>query len=214
MKKLLFAVCLLGVSGTAAFADTVCATFASNSFSFGTTLNMSTVNPCTVGTITFSNFQVYGANTFVPTSISGGVVIPSVSPNTLAFSYTNLTTTNGTSSSGVGGVGDIRITFQSNAPLSGIGLGGGTSSSVTELVCSSAFLGESCNGSVLGTATVSNGGSATIILSGFNGGEFFLKDIAGGSGVTQTFIPEPMSLSMMGLGLLGLGALARKRRKF
>ncbi|MEQ1947552.1 MAG: PEP-CTERM sorting domain-containing protein [Bryobacteraceae bacterium] len=213
MKKILMLGMLLGLGSVGAFADTVCAAGGTNSFGFGSTLSLTTVNPCTIGNLTFSNFQFFGANTFVPTSMSGGVVIASANPTTLSFSFTNLNTTNQTSSSGVGGVGDIRITFESSGPVSGIVLGGGTASSVSEAICSSAFVGETCTGTVLGTGSVINGGSTLITLSLFNGGEFFLKDIAGGSGVTQTLVPEPMSLSLMGFGLLGLGVVARKRRK-
>jgi hypothetical protein len=212
MKKILIAGALLILASGASMAATVCADGATNSFANNVTLDLTFVNTCTVGSTVFSNFTITGENLFVPSSFSASA---NYSGNVLSFTFTNLTTTNGTSSSGVGGVGDIFLSFQSSNPLSSIILGGGSTNATTETICTAAFSGENCGGTVLGTNTASGGASVTINVAGYSTIEFIGKDIAGGSGLTQTIgssVPEPMTLSMMGFGLLGLGLIARRRK--
>ncbi len=217
MKKTLggiaFAVAAFCLTSSVATATTVvCASGATNSFAAGVTLNLTgSGDSCLVGGVTFSNFSISGENTFVPASFSAIATTDGV--DMLGFSFNSLLTTNASSSSGVGGQGDIFLTFQSDQPLSAIILGGGSTDSVIETVCSGMFVGENCSGTVLGSNSATGGGTVTVDISGARGITFFGKDISSGSGLTQTVVPEPASLSMMGLGLLGLGLVGRRKRK-
>lgn len=210
MKKLMMLGLLIGVAGTAALAAPVqCATNVATTLTANSTISLT--GTCALGAVSFNNFAIYGAS--VPTQLSGFVASVSVdsSTNTLLFFYNNL----GNSTSGYD---DIHITFQGTPStfIYGMTLGAGSSQGTAELVCSTSFIGntENCGGTLLGSGSAGTGASATFNIGPNAGGtDYFLKDITGGSGVSQILAPEPMSLSMMGLGLLGLGALARKRGK-
>jgi len=56
-----------------------------------------------------------------------------------------------------------------------------------------------------------NGGPPVSSLVNASATDFFLKDVSGGSQFTQTFVPEPVTMSLMGVGLLGLGILGRRK---
>jgi hypothetical protein len=111
---------------------------------------------------------------------------------------------------------DFHIVFQGTPGIPGITLETGVGSTVSEGICGSAFnvaTGVSaCGGNMLNTTvlTASNGGT---VYSNVNPAttDFFFKDISGGSEVTQLVAPEPMTLSLMGAGLLGLGIFGRRR---
>jgi hypothetical protein len=64
----------------------------------------------------------------------------------------------------------------------------------------------------LGTGAVSGGGTTFFAVLPA-GTDFVYKDVNGVSEFAQTVVPEPMTLSMMGIGLLGLGLLRRRARK-
>ena len=168
---------------------------------------------CSVGALTFSNFSIFAGST--PVSITGfaASVFVTTGLNGLAFSYNNL----GNSTMGFD---DIQFKFQETPSglISDIFLSGGSSQNTTESICSTAFnTSESCpGGTVLGTGSAGTGVTVHIAIAsnpnGSNSIDYFLKDITGGSGVGQNLTPEPLSLSMVGIGLLGLGALARRRK--
>jgi hypothetical protein len=113
---------------------------------------------------------------------------------------------------------DYHLTFQATPGITGITLETGVGSTVSEGICNSAFNlqnGSSpCGSNLLNTAvlTASNGGTAFSNVTAATT-DFFFKDISGGSEVIQLVAPEPMTLSLMGIGLLGLGVLGRRRFK-
>jgi hypothetical protein len=171
----------------------------------GTTLT-STFS-CTEGAFTFSNFEVVGDVVPVPISSFALSTGPSTSASglVLGLGYTDLDS-NGD---------DFVLTFQISPGVGHIDLSAGPAVSVTELLCSvPTSLGGSCTGTVLNQTilSASNGGSSSSNVT-LAGTDYVFKDIAGGSNVIQAFAssPEPATFSLMGLGLVALGFVGRKR---
>jgi hypothetical protein len=173
----------------------------------GTLLPVDATGTCVVAGFTFSNFQVDAGVGFanntpfnLSLTISGGQA---------TFQYTNL------------GVGGIELFFQINPGLGFLTLQNGTSTTITENVCSAAIVSPPNTTCPLGTQLAqltTNGQGNSIdgpVLIGAATTDFVVKSITGGGDNTDSFasgVPEPMTLSLMGLGLLGIGLLGRRAR--
>jgi hypothetical protein len=160
---------------------------------------------CTEGIYTFSNFQLFGDT--VPTTVSNFSL--SLGPATnaaagvLGFGYTDLDT-NGD---------DFLVTFQIMPGVGSIVLNSGATS-VTETICSVATSPSTCPGVVLNKSPLSGNNTTMPTASSLvtiAGTDFVVDDITGGSNITNNIVPEPVTFSLMGLGLLAIGLAGRKR---
>ena len=219
MNRILIVAGLLAASSLAVMGAPLC------SASTGVDVNSLTLG-CVSGPYLFDNFNWTDANG----SGGGPVTILSASPGELISSI-NLVfgTSLGTPSSGV--TEDLHFTFRVSTlnGLAGIyqtalsATGTGSGSHVAERGCTSAIGQDTgvCSGTVLYDYTAFAGQTINITPNANNVGvsELFVwkdlnADVRGSlTSFTETFqTPEPMSLSLFGAGLLGLG-LIRKRRK-
>ena len=175
----------------------------------------------TCGVFTFSNFTVQPNTgetaTISMTAFSASSWDPVTGFAILAFQIGNNSA----------GLNDIKFGYQVTGPLNGIDLTNPLTSvnaTISEAVCLTAFVNGACNS--LPTGLVGNNplfasGNQSVSNS-FNTTQsaWIQKDIQIGAGghisdfteSHHTPVPEPMTLSMMGLGLLGLG-MARRRQQ-
>ena len=172
---------------------------------------------CVMGGFTFSNFDVYTEIGFSSGETFSLVVTTDLTgqPGTLALAY------------GVSGAatGDFILTYEISPSISGMTVLDGTASSVTENICSAVdgTYGENstCSEPSLNTTSLlTNDTTTTEAYSPVNpsgtGYDIVIKDVNGGSEIYQapsssSSIPEPMTLSLVGGSLLGLGFLGRRR---
>ena len=178
------------------------------SYSNGTTLSDigafsgSPTDQCTAYGDTFSNFSIYFNAGFTSTPFSMTVTFNS--NGDIHFG----------SSEGPGQ--DINLQYEISPGILGMTLssGGSAGTSVLENICSTQqpFPGGSCGGTLLGSGSVTGPTSTFISVTG-SAHDWVFKDISGTSTFDQTVIPEPMTYSLMGAGLLGLGLLGRRLRR-
>jgi PEP-CTERM motif len=180
---------------------------------------------CTIGGLEFSNFRADNAGNsaglavqLIDASVANGVITLNFNPNM-----------------GLDGTQDISLFFMVTGGITQIDLGnGGTiSTQIQERACSTVIDSSgSCTGGPAnqlgGISIVSGGGQTGQISLPFTTTSpvFIFKDILKPANsdsdpnthltrFSQSFhtaVPEPMTLSMMGIGLLGLG-LARRRQQ-
>jgi PEP-CTERM motif len=207
MKKLILVAALAALTGLIASADPVCPaneTLVNVTVALGTTYNAPSSANCTVNGIDFSNFSFYpgagwtnGENMDVTLSVAGGI---------LNFSV------NQTAGQ------DLQMIYEITPGISAMTLssGPGAGVGVNEGVCSISQVlpGGACNGTNLGQGSVTGGQTTTFsIATSPTGVDWIFKDVNGTSDFTQSVVPEPMTLSLMGLGFLGIGLLRKKLKR-
>jgi|SRR5579863_499751 len=118
-----------------------------------------------------------------------------------------------------GGIVGVDMTIQASPVISG------GSMTVSEKVCTVAFVNSVCNGITLANFTVTSSGQAVsttqLFSTAFSGEVYIEKDLSYDGATTSSLVnshvvssvPEPMTFSLMGAGLLGLGLMRRRGRK-
>lgn len=170
---------------------------------------------CTVNSLTFSNFQYTLAPTTGFENSPFQILVnslPSVS-NIVSIGFNPDTAANS----------DLQLEFQVTGTLAGVQLSyNGSTGAINEEVCTVYMPTGVCSAPAIGV-----GGLASLSVSptsqtaqlGFTTTQssiWVFKDIAAGSGffseVNQGYmVPEPMTFSLLGAGLLGLGLMGRRR---
>lgn len=172
-----------------------------------------TTQSCTIGSVTFSDFTVY-ANAGYPSTpdTSAADLTVTVSGDELVFGTTNL---------GSGPSAESMTIYFQAVPgsIDSVTLMG-TGQNLDETVCGVAFtIGtETCAAPLNSTPLAVNSttlSSTSVVTTATT--QYFMKDDGGNSGLTQSYlfvssVPEPMSFSLVGVGLLGLGVVRRRIR--
>jgi len=217
MKRFLL-VCAVGtLASLTAFASDMCTNsgiiYSDALLTFGGLLDTSSTS-CTVDGFTFSNFDVLGGTGFATgDTFSIGAIVDTPMPGAIQFTYSEDNATGSPIT-----VGDFLFTYTLTPGTSTMVLLDGTAGTITENVCSSVVgtYGDSstCNGTPLNNmALVTSSGGPTVAYSTvtYNSSDVVVKDVAGGSEFAQSVVPEPMTMSLLGIGLLGLGIVGRKQ---
>ncbi len=222
MRRVLAAMALCALSSSGLFAAGACTGATSNggntltiyssapsggdinnaTISNGQLLTLDSVGNCVVAGSTFSNFQVDGGVGFVGT-IPFDLGLTVVGGTQAQFNYTNL------------GNGDIELFFQASPGITQLTLEDGSATSITENVCSAALSAPNttCPSTTQLAQLNTNGTGQSIdgpVSIGSVSTDFIVETITGGGNNTQGIgsgVPEPMTLSLMGIGLLGIGFL-------
>jgi hypothetical protein len=183
----------------------------------------------TVPGLSFSFSQVLGSGTVNLPAVTVAALSPTGATQAGAVAPFGFQLAGAGIQAGPGQVGDLLINFSVSSPLPILSVtlfatGGATgngSASITEIVTNPT------TGVVIGQATIVNG-TVTITLTqalttinvskdiAVNGGTQVGVSGASYSDIRQTFntvIPEPTSVIMLGLGLVGVGGLGLRRAK-
>jgi hypothetical protein len=222
MKRTIFGVAITALSAIMLSSVASASTVDCSTVNDVTTLTG--VNNCSVtgANLIFSNFALSEsgmtsatvgiADAAAGTGVFGGEVV-------LAFEL------GGELWTGPTGFGDILMFYEVTPGISGIDIDlqatpvvQGGQMTITEIACSQAFTGTVCGGTTLANISVTSGGQAAFNAATFpaTGPVFIKKDISFNGAVTSEFensqlIPEPMTFTLMGAGLLGLGVFGRRR---
>jgi hypothetical protein len=220
MNKTFAIVMLSFVGSVAGFAATDGCSNSTDSLSGSVTITSATgqqllslSGTCSMEGYTFSNFDVYSQSGFATgNTLSLTVTIDSGgTEGLLAIAY------------GVnpGDPIDVVVTYEITPGVTQMELENGSASSVTENICSAL-------GGTYGENTTCASAADTLApqLNTYSSGpttdsvsvmaaleDIVTKDVSGGSEIYQFVAPEPMTFSLMGIGLLGIGLVGRRFRK-
>jgi hypothetical protein len=218
MKKFLgaglFALALAATS-TVASAATACSSLSPNNLIVGSSgaIGGNGTVVCSIGSLTFSNFSynvdIVGAGQPLPPTVS--VTIAQVINGIVDLEF----------NPGLASGSDLELEFQVTGGVSGVQLNynGGAGTGINEEVCKTFTLTGICSGpsDFLAQLTVTPGvQNATATFTSAQSSIWVYKDISMVSGffseVNQGYVvPEPMTFSLLGAGLLGLGLMGRRR---
>ena len=215
MKKLMIMAAMVAtVSVVGLAAPVACPTFVPN------VMAITGSQTYTCGSLTFSNFSVSPNTETIGIGTSSGVI--GGNDVALDFMISGITTA----------TADTFLFYQVNGPISGVDLGFQAPNSTTgnvhifETACKVAFdpTFRTCVGAGNTLANfdlVSNGNPVSNIVTFAQQSQIFIKKDIQFNGDTLsdfanthlTGVPEPMTLSLVGAGLLGLGLAGRRFRK-
>jgi hypothetical protein len=208
MKKFLMLAAALAAASGIAMADPACAS-GMNIIGIGGPITVtpgqtySSAFSCQLGASVFSNFSVV-TNTGFPASSTFSLALSvNTSADTLDFGIT------------LSAGEDVRLFYQISPGIPGMIMTvAGSGSTIIETACDQAFTGVICGDTPLANFAVSSNktGAAAFAPAAT---DFIFKDISAGNGLsdfTQQIVPEPMTLTLMGAGLLGLGIFGRRRK--
>lgn len=214
MKRILLLATGLAAASLIASADPMCSngyTIVNQNVTNNTVISgngdFGGANGCTIGSEDFSNFEV---------GVNGGFQTPTALTVTIGSDGISVLSIGTNMSSGE----DIELAFSITPGVLGIDLSSGPGGGVNEIVCSTQVLvgnvanAGTCTGTTLGSGSVSqNTSNSTFVSVAPAAEDWVFKDISNVSEVSQTITPEPMTLSLMGIGLIGLGIFGRRRIK-
>lgn len=229
MKKILacFAVlAAVGLTSSVASAATACTNYVPPTTAGPTNVMTSvlmTATGCDAGGLNFSLFNV-SASPATMTVLLAGVNTSTPGEVDLQFQIGGFNFSLPTSAP------DLRLSYKVTGLTTGVDntFGGSAGTSILETVCDSAGInGGVCVHTPLGTILNGAGGHGSVtfltpqteiwiikditIQSNYTGSSVLVSDFTN-SHETST-VPEPMTLSMMGAGLLGLSLISRRRKK-
>ena len=196
-----------------------------------TTLTGSNTCSVTGASLVFSNFSVSPSAGFSSGSVTVGIGNSGVGTGVVGNDVNVVFQIQGGA-----GTGDILLIYEVTGGMTGIDLGftatplsDGGSVTVTEIACdSSGVTAAGCNGTqfanIGGMSTGSIVSQSTTFASGVQGTVWIKKDIDYNDALMSEVlnsqiipsidpVPEPVTLSLVGVGLLGIGLLARRLRK-